>query len=125
MAPAFVVSRGLRLRGRCGLSIPRAMRNLFLHEIHERDGARLGVRGDAELVLGYGPIEDEWRGQGEVSTEQIGLAVLEQLRVLDEVAYMRFASVYKQFRDLDDLLDEVREVLESSQPEAPNQGRLF
>lgn len=37
------------------------MRNLFLHEIHEKDGARLGARGDAELVLGYGPIEDEWR----------------------------------------------------------------
>jgi folate-binding protein YgfZ len=36
------------------------MRNLFLHEIHEKDGARLGVRGDAEIVLGYGPLDAEW-----------------------------------------------------------------
>jgi transcriptional repressor NrdR len=52
-------------------------------------------------------IEDEWRGQGEVSTEQIGLAVLEQLRVLDEVAYMRFASVYKGFDDAADFEREI------------------
>jgi transcriptional repressor NrdR len=34
---------------------------------------------------------------GEVTTAQIGLAVLERLRCLDEVAYLRFASVYKDF----------------------------
>ena len=43
-------------------------------------------------------VEDEARLQGgEVSTEEIGLAVLERLRELDEVAYVRFASVYKGF----------------------------
>ena len=34
---------------------------------------------------------------GEVTTSQIGLAVLDRLRLLDEVAYLRFASVYKNF----------------------------
>lgn len=43
-------------------------------------------------------VEDELRlGGGDVSTARIGLAVLDRLRVLDEVAYLRFASVYKNF----------------------------
>jgi transcriptional repressor NrdR len=43
-------------------------------------------------------VEDEVRlAGGEVTTAQIGLAVLERLRSLDEVAYLRFASVYKDF----------------------------
>jgi transcriptional repressor NrdR len=43
-------------------------------------------------------IEDSLRLQGsEVSSAQIGLAVLDRLRTLDEVAYLRFASVYKNF----------------------------
>jgi transcriptional repressor NrdR len=43
-------------------------------------------------------VEDELRlAGGEVSTARIGLAVLDRLRVLDEVAYLRFASVYKNF----------------------------
>jgi transcriptional repressor NrdR len=43
-------------------------------------------------------VEDEIRLLGgEVTTAQIGLAVLERLRSLDEVAYLRFASVYKDF----------------------------
>jgi len=37
------------------------MRYLQLHQLHETSGARLGERGGAEIVLGYGPLEDEWR----------------------------------------------------------------
>ena len=40
--------------------------------------------------------------RGEVSSEEIGIAVLERLRQLDEVAYLRFASVYKGFSDVGD-----------------------
>lgn len=43
-------------------------------------------------------VEDETRlVGGDVTSSRIGLAVLEQLRLLDEVAYLRFASVYKDF----------------------------
>lgn len=43
-------------------------------------------------------VEDELRSaSGEVTTAMVGLAVLERLRRLDEVAYLRFASVYKGF----------------------------
>ena len=43
----------------------------------------------------------------EPTTQQIGLAVLEQLKGLDEVAYVRFASVYKGFEDIGDFQREV------------------
>ena len=62
----------------------------------------------------------------EVEAMEIGRALAERLKHLDQVAYVRFASVYKQFRDLDDLLDEVRDVLHTQpRPDTPDQGRLF
>jgi transcriptional repressor NrdR len=48
-------------------------------------------------------LEEAIRSRGgEASSEEIGLAVLERLRELDEVAYVRFASVYKGFSDVGD-----------------------
>lgn len=62
----------------------------------------------------------------EVASAEIGRLIADRLKRLDHVAYVRFASVYKQFRDLDDLLDEVRDVLQASEPvNGPDQGRLF
>lgn len=61
----------------------------------------------------------------EVEAVEIGRELANRLKRLDQVAYVRFASVYKQFRDLDDLLNEVRDVLDSEQPDLPNQGHLF
>ncbi|MFW6076016.1 MAG: ATP cone domain-containing protein, partial [Chloroflexota bacterium] len=42
------------------------------------------------------------RNVSEVPSTEIGEIVLEKLRNLDQVAYIRFASVYREFRDLDD-----------------------
>ena len=50
-----------------------------------------------EMLLHLGP---------EVSTQEVGVAVLEQLRMLDDVAYLRFASVYKGFEAADDFARE-------------------
>lgn len=47
-------------------------------------------------------------GSSQVDANDIGLAVLEPLRDLDEVAYLRFASVYKSFDSADDFLSEIR-----------------
>jgi transcriptional repressor NrdR len=53
-------------------------------------------------------IEDELRLMGpEVSTVQVGLAVLNRLRELDDVAYLRFASVYKNFDAAEDFQREL------------------
>ena len=73
-------------------------------------------------------VEEELfrRSDREVQSIDIGRAIALRLKQIDHIAYVRFASVYKQFRDLDDLLDEVREVLESAPPnDPPEQGKLF
>ena len=54
-------------------------------------------------------VEEAIRLEGtEVQSERVGLAVLERLRYLDAVAYIRFASVYKGFTDLNDFTREVK-----------------
>ena len=46
----------------------------------------------------------------EVRSEKIGELAMEKLRELDEVAYVRFASVYRQFRDIDTFMDALRKL---------------
>ncbi|OIR42463.1 transcriptional regulator NrdR [Corynebacterium sp. NML140438] len=55
-------------------------------------------------------VEETVRAQGssQVAANDIGLAVLEPLRALDEVAYLRFASVYKSFESAEDFQSEIR-----------------
>ncbi|HOP06951.1 MAG TPA: transcriptional regulator NrdR [candidate division Zixibacteria bacterium] len=48
----------------------------------------------------------------EVTSKQIGEIVMEQLRELDEIAYVRFASVYRKFKDKSEFLDEMKKLLE-------------
>ena len=47
----------------------------------------------------------------EVSTERIGELVMERLKPLDEVAYVRFASVYRQFKDINTFMEELNKIL--------------
>ena len=58
-------------------------------------------------------IEKEIRNRmdTEVGTEQIGEFVMDRLRKLDEVAYVRFASVYRQFQDINSFIDELEKLL--------------
>ena len=49
--------------------------------------------------------------ESEVSSKVIGELVMEQLRKVDEVAYVRFASVYRQFKDLDTFMAELNKLL--------------
>ena len=48
----------------------------------------------------------------EVSSSSIGEIVMEELKDLDEVAYVRFASVYREFKDVNTFLDELKKILE-------------
>ncbi len=48
----------------------------------------------------------------EVSTERIGDLVMDRLKPLDEVAYVRFASVYRQFKDIDSFMQELNKILQ-------------
>lgn len=55
--------------------------------------------------------------RSEVSSRDIGEAVMNRLQDLDEVAYVRFASVYRSFRDLNQFMDELRGLLEEKRRE--------
>ena len=62
----------------------------------------------------------------EVESDEIGRLASERLKREDQVAYVRFASVYKQFRDIEDLLEEVQQVVASRTAlDTTDQGKLF
>jgi transcriptional repressor NrdR len=62
-------------------------------------------------------------GEKEVSSTTIGTLVMERLPTLDEVAYVRFASVYRSFRDIAEFMTELKEIAEGKRPEGPK-GKL-
>ena len=82
---------------------------------------------DADLQRVAEEVEDETyrRHDREVASTLIGRAVAEKLKRLDSVAYVRFASVYQEFKTLEDLMEEARAVLEATRDDSPEQGRLF
>lgn len=57
-------------------------------------------------------VEDRLRatGQAEIKSGDVGLAILGPLSELDDVAYLRFASVYKNYQDVDDFLVEIEKL---------------
>jgi len=90
-------------------------------EPFNRDKAVAGVRkackgrpvsGDDLARLGQ-QVEDTLReaGAAEIPAHDVGLAILEPLKCLDEVAYLRFASVYKAFDSVDDFASEIASLM--------------
>lgn len=81
-------------------------------------GVRKACQGrpvtDDELQLLAQQVEESIRGQGqaEIDAHEVGLAILAPLRDLDEVAYLRFASVYQAFESLDDFESAVSDLRE-------------
>src|SRR3954467_6669584 len=61
----------------------------------------------------------------EVPSTVIGATVADKLRRVDQVAYVRFASVYRQFKTLEELVEEAKAVIDAKRFEDPTQGRLF
>jgi transcriptional repressor NrdR len=59
----------------------------------------------------------------EVTSSFIGESVIKHLRDVDKVAYIRFASVYRDFKDAGDLIDEITQAI--SQPDVAGQPKLF
>ena len=50
-------------------------------------------------------------GEKEISTKTIGEIVMSKLKNVDEVAYVRFASVYREFKDVDSFMEEIKKIL--------------
>jgi len=82
----------------------------------ERAIAGGSVAPDAAGIIAD-DVEEQARSQGsQVSSEFLGLAVLEHLRTLDPVSYLRFASVYKGFEDVGDFEREAVELQKTTAP---------
>jgi transcriptional repressor NrdR len=65
---------------------------------------------DIELLAERVITELENEFGREVPSKQIGERIMQHLRKLDEVAYVRFASVYRQFRDAEQFIDEIKQL---------------
>ena len=102
-------------------------------EPFNRDKAVAGVRKackgrpvteDQLACLGQ-EVENTLRtsGYAEVPAHEVGMAILAPLRQLDEVAYLRFASVYRQFESADDFEDEIA-MLRTERTLRPAKGEL-
>lgn len=97
------------------------------------NGVRRACQGrpvdDDALALLSQRVEDSVRatGSAEINSHDVGLAILGPLRELDEVAYLRFASVYRGFDSLDDFESEIaalrseRDMQRETGPPAPRQ----
>ncbi len=82
--------------------------------IERAASGRIGIQEVQELVQS---VEEHLRSQGsEVGSDAIGVAVLERLRAVDQVAYLRFASVYKGFEDAADFARELGELKKTTAP---------
>jgi len=63
-------------------------------------------------------IQLQESGEKEVDSSRIGEAVMEALHAIDEVAYVRFASVYRQFKDINEFMSELKDLLDRNGPQS-------
>jgi transcriptional repressor NrdR len=89
-------------------------------EPYERAKVVAGIRkaivnrpvGEEQVAVAADRVESRMRRKGpDVTSQQVGLEVLAELRKLDQVAYMRFASVYKDFQQVADFERELGQLL--------------
>lgn len=53
------------------------------------------------------------QGTSEITSSAIGKKVMDELKMLDQIAYVRFASVYRSFKDIGEFLNEIRDMIDS------------
>ncbi len=91
---------------------PEKILNGILRACHKRPVSREKI--DAILANIVAQLEQQYGN--EIPSRAIGEKVMAALRTLDEVAYVRFASVYRRFEDLGAFEDEIKNVRESKKP---------
>lgn len=82
---------------------------------------------DATLEQIVDRVEDTIfkNNEREVSSQYIGLIIGDYLREIDQIAYVRFASVYRRFQDLGELITEAQDVITRQASQTPGQQKLF
>jgi transcriptional repressor NrdR len=63
------------------------------------------------------------KGEKEIICNEVGEMVMSELHQLDEVAYVRFASVYRQFKDISEFMTEIKDLLSSREQKAKKTER--
>ena len=66
-----------------------------------------------ETVANHVEATLQERPEKEISTEEVGALIMKELKTLDKVAYVRFASVYRHFRDIGEFMTELRGLLDA------------
>lgn len=102
------------------LRMPQVVKTSGTREEFEREKLRLGFRRALHKRPVPTALVDEaierivhqvlGRGEREILAREVGEMVMAELYKLDKVAYIRFASVYRSFEDIDDFRDAIREV---------------
>jgi transcriptional repressor NrdR len=64
-----------------------------------------------EKVVDQMEVKLQESGEKEIAASRIGEVIMQELQSLDEVAYVRFASVYRQFRDINEFMSELTDIL--------------
>src|SRR5438477_9376469 len=82
---------------------------------------------ESELLRIVDEVEEEVfkTHDREVPSTLIGEMVTDRLRRVDQIAYVRFASVYREFKTLPELVEEAKAVIDARRYEDPTQGKLF
>ncbi|MBI2082562.1 MAG: transcriptional repressor NrdR [Deltaproteobacteria bacterium] len=86
-------------------------RNKVLSGIHKACEKRPVATETIEKIVDQIEREIQELGEKEISSSEIGERVMRELHKLDQVAYVRFASVYRQFKDLNEFMDELQGLL--------------
>src|SRR5262245_5763473 len=79
----------------------------LLKACEKRPVSLAGIEGVADAVEAV--LQD--RPEKEMGTEEVGRLVMDHLKRLDKVAYVRFASVYRHFRDIGEFMSELKDLL--------------
>ena len=90
------------------------LRSGIVRSLDKRPVSMESVEGAVERVI----HSLQTAGEREIPSRLVGEMVMEELRSLDEVAYVRFASVYRSFEDVTDFQDEVNRLKELSDRES-------
>lgn len=88
-------------------------RNKILNSIIRACDKRQVTRNQMERIVSEIELQTQNSLQSEIQSSKIGELVMEKLKEVDEVAYVRFASVYRQFQDVSAFMDMLNQLLES------------
>lgn len=107
--------------------LPSVIKRDGRRELFDRRKLVLGIRAacskrpvsldDIDAIADAILRDSQDLGEREIASTIIGERVMERLRVLDQVAYVRFASVYRKFRDIDDFARELAKLVTEQAPQ--------